>query len=405
MALRFRLPRQGNNASRGFRDKPAKGPGRVVGFLFGLPFLAAGLGFGWFMGGKPLVLALTSGGWPELPCVITSSEVESVSGSDGTTYKVDIEFRYEFEGRSYTGGSYDFSTASSSGRAGKQKVVDRFPVGAEAECFVNPDDPEQAVLSRDIPGIVFFALPFSSIFVLVGLGLSLASVGCLPKSWKNKVRSRHRPVEDTGEGSRELKPQTGPLAKLLVSIGIAVFWNGIVSVFLFQLFDGFREGDPEWFLLVFLTPFVLIGLGMIGAIVYYACALGNPRFTLTLTEARPRLGDIIGLSWRSNGSPKRLKHLRIYLEGRECATYRRGTDSVTDHSLFFQETVYQNSDAAANASGQIDLAIPAGLMHSFDGGNNKIEWRLRIHGPIHRWPDVDEVYPVTVRPLASASKE
>lgn len=400
MAIRFgRSSGTADSGGAGFREGPSKKKGRVFGFLFGLPFFAAGLLFCWIGALQPIVKVVSSGAWPQVPCVISRSEVESHSSSDGTTYSVEIEFRYQYDGLSYEGGSYHFSKMSSSGSEGKRQVTRQYPVGSEHRCWVNPADPTEAVLSRDLPGIVYFIIPFTSVFMIVGLAISLGSLGLLPQKWTDKVHSRHKPVEDRDEGERWLKPGLSGKGKLMASMFIAVFWNGITGVFVGIVIKGFFKGDPEWFLTFFMIPFVVIGLFLIGSVFYFLIALFNPRIELHLSEARPRLGQSVRLAWRSSGSLRRLEQLEILLEGREAATYRRGTDSVTDHSTFYRKRLFMTEQLEAHSSGELDLEIPAGSMHSFDGGNNKIEWRLRVYGAIRRWPDIDEAYPITIRPL------
>gem|GEM_PF-2716050 len=50
---------------------------------------------------------------------------------------------------------------------------------------------------------------------------------------------------------------------LIVELVATLFWNGIVAVFLFQVLGGFHRGRPEWFLTIFLIPFLLVGLALI----------------------------------------------------------------------------------------------------------------------------------------------
>lgn len=386
----------------GFRDDRAKGKGRIAGLLFGLVFFGMGALFCWFMALQPIWLSVVSGSWPTVPCVIASSEVESRTDSDGTSYKVAITFDYEFNGSPYSGGSYNFNVSSSSGKKGKQKVVNKYPIGTHTTCYVNPGKPEQAVISREIPGIVYFVIPFTSIFMGIGLVVIVGSMGWMPQKLKDKVYSRHKPVALDDEGAETLKPGVGGIGKLAGAIVVCLFWNGIVSIFVWQVVEGFQRGRPEWFLVVFLIPFVLIGLGMVGAVVYYGLALGNPSLTLTLSEARPRLGQTVTLRWHPSGPLHRLTFLEIVLEGREAATYRRGTDTVTDHCTFHRESILYLDEPSSQAGGEVAFPLTELSMHSFDGGNNKIEWRLRVEGPIHRWPDVREDYPITVRPMQLA---
>lgn len=67
--------------------------GRVGGLLFGCMFFGMGALFCWMMALNPLLKSINSKSWPKTNCVILSSEVESHSSSDGTTYSIEISFR------------------------------------------------------------------------------------------------------------------------------------------------------------------------------------------------------------------------------------------------------------------------------------------------------------------------
>lgn len=327
--------------------------------------------------------------------------MERHSSSDGDTYSVDITFAYEFQGRKYQGGSYDFNDVSSSGYSGKAEVVRRFPVGADRQCWVNPADPEVAVLSRKVPGIVYFIIPFSSVFMLVGLGCMFVALGLLPKSWqKRMLSSGHTPVITEDLGQIKLTAEGGGRGgKFIGMLFVCLFWNSIVGMFVWKVVSGFMDGNPEWGLVVFLIPFVVIGLSIVGAVFYYLLALFNPQPIVSLDEGSPRLGDKVNMLWQFTGSVKRLHKLQITLEGHEHATYRRGTDTVTDKSLFYQEYLVEAVEFQTIATGRIHFTIPSDLMHSFASDNNKIVWSLSVQGHIKGWPNVNDRYPVTIRPL------
>ncbi len=62
-------------------------------------------------------------------------------------------------------------------------------------------------------------------------------------------------------------------------IFFAVFWNGIVGIFVTQVISGFFSNDgPDWGLALFLIPFLLLGLGVIAAVIYML--FGGMRLTL-----------------------------------------------------------------------------------------------------------------------------
>ena len=200
-----------------------------------------------------------------------------------------------------------------------------------------------------------------------------------------------------------LEPKVSPGAKLLVILAFALFWNGIVSVFVAEAVKGWRAGHPDWWLTLFLVPFVVIGLGFLGGVVYLFLALFNPRPRLRVTPGTVRLGNTLQVQWEITGRVHVLERLRLRLEGREEATYRRGTSSSTDRSVFADLEIANVTTRPELWSGSGSVTIPANLMYSFASEHNKIIWALQVHGQIARWPDLQEEFPVTVLPASAAS--
>lgn len=379
-------------------DKSNRLSGRLFGLIFGLPFFGMGALFCWMMGLSPLLKSLGSNDWVQTECRITSSEVERHRSSDGSTYSIEISFSYQFGGQEYLSDTYNFNRVNSSGYEGKAKVVAQYAEGSTQTCWVNPEQPSQAVLSRAIPTIVYWIIPFSSVFMLIGLGASAATLGLFPKQWKLSPDNRHKPVTTEASGSRVLKPDASGIGKLIGAVVFAGLWNGIVSLFVVQAVKSHQRGAPDWFLTLFLIPFVVIGIGAVLSIFYFLLALRNPKLTLALGESSPRLGDSVQLDWEANQSLHRLKTLRISLIGRESATYRRGTRSVTDHATFHSDTILELDGPVSEQSGSLTLDVPIDSMHTFDSGNNEILWHLQVDGDIARYPDIKDSYPITVRP-------
>jgi hypothetical protein len=90
----------------------------------------------------------------------------------------------------------------------------------------------------------------------------------------------------------------------------------------------------------------------------------------------------------------------VTLRGIEQATYSKGTSTCTDRNTFHETELYRTSDPSEVASGQVGFIMPQHTMHSFEAENNKILWRLGLHGSIKGWPDVKESFQITVTPAA-----
>ncbi len=393
-------------AARSISKRARGNHGRTVALIVGGAFMVFGGVFSLFFVSPSLQL-LDAHNWIETECTIISADVQSHRGDDSTTYSIEILFEYHWGDTTLRSDQYDFADWSSSGYDSKQEVVDSYPAGSRALCFVNPDKPFIAVLDRDFQLKYLIGL-FPLVFVVAGLALvifttkksaSIARPRGLPTSQAPGTASVSEAPEMTGP--MVLEPSVSPVGKLFGIIFGCLFWNGIVSIFLWQLISDWQtSGSISWFSALFLTPFVLVGLGLIGGIFYFFLALFNPRPTLKLSKSTIRLGDTVTVHWRFAGRAARIDVLTITLEGSESATYRRGTDTHTDTSVFFRTEVANLRQNLEIARGNRQLVFPGDTMHTFESNNNKIIWKIKVHGDIRRWPDVSEEFVITVDPIA-----
>jgi hypothetical protein len=363
--------------------------------IFGLVFMCAGGGAMYAMLIHPMLKEAAAAKWPQMPCEIISSRVASHRGSKGgSTYSVEVRYRYDFKGRAYTGTRYNFDAGSSSSRGWRAKAVANIPPRLKTLCYVNPDDPFEAVLSvKPSPDRWFGLIP--GVFLIVGLFIFFKA----PAMANRNASRTGLPADilpllrrDAATGEVELKPATSPMTGCVVMLVIALFWNGIVWAILLNMPSG------EWFPRIFLSIFALIGLGLIAGVVYQLLALYNPRPILTASAGAIPLGGTLDVRWRFTGNVRRLVHLDITLEGREEATYRRGTTTTTDRNVFAILKLTDTADREQIASGSAKVTIPRELIHTFTAPNNKIVWTLRLAGDIPKWPDVSAEFPITVLP-------
>ncbi len=395
------------------------GFGGIAYGFFGI-FAIVGLVAFYFLTWKPLASILDARGWQERNCVVVSSAVAASQSSDGATYRVDIRYTYEGEwGETYRGDRYDFSIGSSSGYDAKARVVAAHPPGSEVTCYVDPQDPSRMVINRSAGSFLLWGL-FPLPFLAVGLGglLFLAISSGRETPGKAAGRKRRPGVSEPDAATRgraaaglrahggtlELQAEASPALKLAGIGCFALLWNGMVSVFVFAvILPSFRRQDPEWFVTIFMIPFVLVGLGLIAAVLYQLLASFNPRAHLTLAQSYLTPGGESSLSWQLSGRPGRLDKLTIELEGREEARYRRGTSTYTDHRVFFsQQLASEGGRFGAIDRGSTTVEIPRRTMPTFEAANNKIQWRIKVHGDVPFWPDVNEVYPIVVHPGGDA---
>lgn len=381
--------------SRSSRSSTASQPANSKGcvLLFGGLFVVAGAAvlFLWYL--PELTKSISSTKWAETPCTVLSSRVKTHSG-DSITYSVDIFYAYQFEGRDYKSNRYGLFGGSSSGYRGKAAVVARYPAGSKAVCYVDPKNPRDAVLKRGLGWEALFGLlPL----VFIGAGLLVMRSGGLRSKVTGGRQNRPESLEPGG-GPTVLKPKSGPWMKLGGAILFTLVWNGIVSLLIFHAVDDVRHSSLNWGLALFAVPFVLVGLAAIGTTVYLAFALANPRCCLRISQSILTPGATLEVSWMFSGSVQRMQKLRIYLEGREEATYRRGTSNTTDRHVFARLVIAEIDSWMEMNEGRGQCVLPEGVAPSFASSNNKIVWSVKVHGSIPTWPDVNEEFEVLVSP-------
>jgi len=423
-------------------SETSKGAG--CGVAFGLLFALVGFG--------ALVLAIITAlhawsaqSWTQTPCKILTAKIVESHDDDGTSYSADFTYAYEFEGVNHVGdrdGIIEFSGSRSYANDRLQSL----PAGTETHCWVDPSEPSSAVLDASFPSWAIFGLSaFGSVFCLVGgsvvyfsvrkiraakrrqamLSDSLASEDThfqtnvidrdtdsdqppttkLASANRGKVRGHGGPdvhpadvFDRKADQPQRLKAESSRLKTLVVTILIALFWNGIVSMFVYGLIFDNPGGWARLFLGLFLTPFVLVGLVLIAAVLHSFVSLFNPTITIALSTGAVARGGDVDVAWEVSGGIRSIDRLRINVVGTEWARYQRGTDTVVDESTFEVVPVVSTEESSELRFGSVSVAVPREVMHTLDQTNNKIKWAVVAKGEIRWWPNVTGNYPFRVMP-------
>ncbi len=215
------------------------------------------------------------------------------------------------------------------------------------------------------------------------------------------------PADPTGPGrtlARRLPPSDVSAGCACVGVlAAAAFWNGIVSVFVWQAVDALRRGNPEWFLMVFLIPFVLVGLVLVvvGAVAagVWVVALLVGKVTVEV-DAHP---FVPGGTYRGRVDQAglcRLRKVGVALVCTESATYQAGTTQSTDRKEVAKEPADLPEPLPA-APTDFAVTVPAGAMHSFEAKKNEVTWKVTVWGRVLGVLPYERGFEVVVRPGAS----
>jgi hypothetical protein len=362
---------------------------------------------------KPLVQMVRARNWVETPCVIVSGDVVTQHGSENDTYKVHVVFSYSFDGpEKRQSERYSFATGSSRGYASKARVVAQYPRGRETVCYVNPGHPDEAVLNRGYDSSLLLGLiPLALALICGGIILRILTSDRRERRHLNALQVTSSDYSLVGipqiAGEKTFVSNKTRWQKFIVLLVIALAWNGFVLGVSRTILGDLRTAPGGWHSLftcgmgLFMIPFLLVGLLLAVLAVFQGLALFNPRVCITFPIYPLAIGGASELVWEISGKVSRIKNFRLFLEGREEATYTRGTRIVTDKSVFKTIPICEMSQNALVAQGRITVQIPDGTMHSFKSKNNKIIWELKAKGDIPRWPDIEDDYPVEILPAGA----
>jgi hypothetical protein len=205
-------------------------------------------------------------------------------------------------------------------------------------------------------------------------------------------------------------PEEGqhPACVLGCLIPFAAVWLTGVGYFGRVILEGHRRGQPDWFQTLFILPFAFAGLVLVLAILW-----GFFRLVVRLLVGRVRLeisrhplvaGGRYEVYVEQSGTLA-LRDVLVTLACQEAATYRRGTNTVTDKKEVFslELTDSENDGGAADLAGGLrrTLAVPPGAMHSFASQHNKITWRVVVSGRAAGLLPFRAEYPVIVYPAGA----
>lgn len=400
----------------------AKGCSTVGGVLFGGIFFAAGAFFLWILVVNSMLLWSKARNWPTAEATISEAKIVESHDSDGSTYRAAFKYEYTIDGKQFSNDRYGLMRFSGS-RRGAKKRLNQHPVGSKITIYYDPLEPEESLMNRQLGWEMLLGL-IPIVFIVVGGGIIAWFATGRHLSWSQKQAAKLAKQQDRVPANLtapRLTPKANvvfeddakdqefdkPLklrpehSRIMVLLGIALFalfWNGIVSVFVFHLFDTKKIGIGTIGLGLFLIPFVLIGLGLIGFWIYTFMTLFNPKVEIAMSNGAVPIGGEVDLAWEVIGNANRIRNLKIQIEGIESATYRRGTSTYTDTETFLKIPIVETGANDEIQFGSTTISIPDTTMHSLDTGDNQIKWLVKVHGEIRLWPDVNDSLAFRVTP-------
>lgn len=173
------------------------GSGAMATLAFGAIFLSGGLLVVFFIFAREFSLHRRSASWARVPATIRKVQLEEVPGRRMKSFRVVAEYDYEFGGSRHVGtrvGVEDSASADARHRERHQALARHRQSGAPFIAWVNPQDPRESLLFREMTVTTWAILPMG----LLGIVVGLAAVAEGVRSRAAYTRSRSRLAADPG---------------------------------------------------------------------------------------------------------------------------------------------------------------------------------------------------------------
>ena len=357
--------------------------------LFALPFAAVGVGaLGWM--GWTLLDWREAGGWlPVSAEIVTVAIEEHEDDEGGSTYETTATYRYDYAGISYTGTRVAIDTGADNIGGFQHRLYYDLKTaherGTPVTAYVDPDDPNRAVLNRALrPGLFALKGIFALAFGGVGFGLLFGARYAAKKMIAEEKLRRRFPDEpwrwrpEWADG----RIAGSARAAAYVAIAFAVLWN-LISLPAALIVPGEIANGNTAAAAALLFP--LIGLGLAAWAIRAWLQLKRFKAATFVLQRMPvALGGRLKGTIRVEAEVPVTADFRLELECFETVTRGSGKNRRTEEKLLWQKqwrVPRHHCQIGSFTTIPVDVAMPVGQpATSMNDGDGKTTWRLEVAG-------------------------
>lgn len=357
--------------------------------------------------------------------------IRDATTSDPTMYRPELRVKYEFAGQPYDVDEvYDVTQLYSPHEQQVRADLDEFKVGHEYTAWCDPLDPHRVVLVRGYSGWIYLWLLLPVSFIIIGGGrLIYALLHWNASDERRAVLSQratqldlfevdsatHRFPNVPADTNQTNSPGTTLAFRLpvattagwtLFASGIScVLWNGIAGLFAVMAISGITRGEPDWRLIAFVVPLVLVGAALIAFFVRQILATTGVGPTRVEISAHPLAPGKSYELFLSQAGRLAISTLELWLACDEKATFRQGTDTRTESRRVYEQRCFVRENFEIHQGlpfeSRCEVSVPEGAMHSFHANYNEVSWKLIVKGNVVGWPAYEREFQIVVNPDAN----
>jgi len=180
--------------------------------------------------------------------------------------------------------------------------------------------------------------------------------------------------------------------------GFAAFWNLVIILGSSDSIGRLGRWHAfDIFHMVFILPFVVVGLGLAGFAVYLFLASRHPALRVHIQQMEFQRGDRLEFRWDFEYSPTRLERLDIVLEIQETFIEGSGEDASKHSSVLKLVPIASNIPLRVQSSGAVSVDLPSEVEPSARSASREVEWVVKMHALGKRAPDLHFWVPLEVR--------
>ena len=359
--------------------------------LFSLPFAGGGT-FVAYLAGSMLTTWVQARGWQEVPARILSLNLKQSTSDGSTTYRLEATYEYAFGARLYTSADVGLSFGSDNVGSFHQdkyrELRPYFDAGRDFRCFVNPDEPTEALLFREMRGGLLGLMSiFAAAFCLVGYGLIFAGLygsRLVAEADKRKVATPEQPwlwkKEWAGGHIRG-----GAKGKMIGAFIFATLWNLISAPVFFFVPDEVAAGN-RMALLALIFP--VVGAGLAWWAIYSLLQWRKfGKSTFEMFRVPGVLGGYLEGTIQTSVKTAPEEGFRLTLTCTRTETSGSGNNRSTTEKVLWQDT--ELVSRAHLGAGRDGATVPVRFGIPYDAGpesdaddSGPIKWKLEAQAAV-----------------------
>ena len=346
--------------------------------LFGLPFACVAI-FATYMISASIWEWQSAKSWIETEAQLKEVSLKTSRGSEGgSTYCLKGSYSYTFDTQKFTSDQMTFWSMTDNVGKFHQKYYKKLKGRSSAICYVNPDNPEESVIVRELR---IEMIGFFSLFLIMFGGFGFSMVGYA-------IYSLFKAKKMTQSSNGDFIDSYSSKGIIFFFAIPAIFFTPLSILILPEIFSQVKNGGSSAFFGM-LLPIVAV-LSASGTVYFSMRHLRFGSSTICITGGQGTLGGKLTGYIVNSCSPINGFDVTI-----ECSkTVRHGKNSQTQ-KLYTFDTNIKETDMTPNGRYRTDFDIP--LPYNLpDSDEEKVTWKIKFKADAPG-PDYGSSFEIPVR--------